>query len=102
MLYRMRESDGNHYVSGNWIVPARPARQLGPADIKMIPGALVEIDGHKLPVSWQIAIPQLSLSIECRALNERAWNGTSFAYWEGPIGFSGSHTGVGYLELTGY
>jgi predicted secreted hydrolase len=102
MLYRMRESDGNHYASGNWIVPARPARQLGPADIKMIPGALVEIDDHKLPASWQIAIPQLSLSIECRALNERAWNGTSFAYWEGPIGFSGSHTGVGYLELTGY
>jgi predicted secreted hydrolase len=28
--------------------------------------------------------------------------GTSFAYWEGPIAFSGSHSGVGYLELTGY
>ena len=28
--------------------------------------------------------------------------GTSFAYWEGPINFPGSHTGVGYLELTGY
>jgi predicted secreted hydrolase len=28
--------------------------------------------------------------------------GTSFAYWEGPISFAGSHSGVGYLELTGY
>ena len=28
--------------------------------------------------------------------------GTSFAYWEGPITFSGSHRGLGYLELTGY
>jgi predicted secreted hydrolase len=28
--------------------------------------------------------------------------GTSFAYWEGPISFRGSHTGIGYLELTGY
>jgi predicted secreted hydrolase len=27
---------------------------------------------------------------------------TSFPYWEGPISFSGSHSGVGYLEMTGY
>jgi predicted secreted hydrolase len=102
MLYRMRQNDGNHYVSGNWIVPDGTARQLGPDDIKMTPGTPVEIDGHKLPVAWQIAIPQLALSIECRALNERAWMGTSFAYWEGPISFNGSHAGVGYLEMTGY
>jgi predicted secreted hydrolase len=102
MLYRMRQNDGNHYVSGNWIDPDGPARQLGPADLQMRPGAPVDIDGHKLPAAWQIEIPLLSLSIECRALNERAWNGTSFAYWEGPISFSGSHAGVGYLEMTGY
>ncbi len=102
MLYRMRQSDGNDYVSGNWIVPDGPARQLGPADIRMIPGAPINIDGRKLPVAWRIEIPSLSLSIECSALNDRAWMGTSFAYWEGPIGFSGSHAGVGYLELTGY
>ena len=28
--------------------------------------------------------------------------GTSFPYWEGPISFAGSHTGLGYLEMTGY
>jgi len=27
---------------------------------------------------------------------------TSFPYWEGPISFAGSHSGVGYLEMTGY
>ena len=102
MLYRMRQSDGNDYVSGNWIVPDGPARQLGPAEIKMTPGAPVDINGHKLPVAWQIEIPSLSLSIECAALNDRAWNGTSFAYWEGPISFAGSHAGIGYLEMTGY
>ena len=102
MLYRMRQNDGNHYVSGNWIVPDGPARQFGPSDIRMIPGAPIDIDGHKLPVAWQIAIPSLSLAIECAALNERAWMGTSFAYWEGPISFKGSHAGVGYLEMTGY
>jgi predicted secreted hydrolase len=102
MLYRMRQTDGNDYVSGNWIVPAGPARPLAPADIRMIPGAAVDIDGHKLPVSWQIAIPSLALSIATSALNRRAWMGTRFAYWEGPISFAGSHSGIGYLELTGY
>jgi len=102
MLYRMRQTDGNHYVSGNWIVPDGPARQLGPGDINMAPGAPIDIDGHKLSVTWHIAIPALSLSIECTALNDRAWMGTSFAYWEGPINFTGSHSGVGYLEMTGY
>ena len=28
--------------------------------------------------------------------------GTSFPYWEGPISISGTHSGRGYLEMTGY
>jgi predicted secreted hydrolase len=27
---------------------------------------------------------------------------TSFPYWEGPISFRGTHSGVAYLEMTGY
>jgi predicted secreted hydrolase len=26
----------------------------------------------------------------------------SLPYWEGPVRFSGSHQGMGYLEMTGY
>jgi predicted secreted hydrolase len=44
----------------------------------------------------------MALAIECRPLNPRSWMGTSFPYWEGPISFAGSHTGLGYLEMTGY
>jgi len=47
-------------------------------------------------------IPSLALSIDCAPLNAKSWMRTSFSYWEGPIGFAGSHSGVGYLELTGY
>ena len=53
-------------------------------------------------MQWQIAIPSLRLAIETTPLNPAAWMGTSFPYWEGPIDFHGSHTGVGYLEMTGY
>ena len=26
----------------------------------------------------------------------------SIPYWEGPVAVSGSHSGLGYLEMTGY
>jgi predicted secreted hydrolase len=102
MLYRLRQSDGHDYSPGNWILPDGTNRQIASADIRMTPKSLTEIAGRKLPVAWDIAIPELSLSIECVALNPDSWMGTSFPYWEGPIHFHGSHSGVGYLEMTGY
>ena len=68
----------------------------------MTPTATADVAGRKLPVEWQIAIPSRSFSIACKPLNPRAWIGTGFSYWEGPLSFAGSHDGVGYLELTGY
>jgi predicted secreted hydrolase len=102
MLYRMRQNDGQHYGSGKWVARDGRAEQLASADIAMTPLVVTEIEGRKIPTSWRIAVPKMALSIECTPLNARSWMGTSFPYWEGPISFSGSHAGVGYLEMTGY
>jgi predicted secreted hydrolase len=101
MLYRMRQTDGQHYGSGKWIAPGK-TELLASADISMTPLAFTGIEKRKIPTTWRIAIPRMALSIECTPLNARSWMGTSFPYWEGPIRFAGSHTGVGYLEMTGY
>jgi predicted secreted hydrolase len=102
MLYRMRQKDGNNYISGTFISADGATRQLTSADVAMTPKETVEIDGRKLPVHWAVAIPSLELAIRAVPLNPRAWMGTGFSYWEGPISFHGTHMGVGYLELTGY
>lgn len=102
MLYRLRQTDGKHYASGNWILPDGKTRQIASAEIAMTPKTLTEIAGRKIPVAWDIAISSLALAIACVPLNPRSWMGTSFPYWEGPISFGGSHSGVGYLEMTGY
>jgi predicted secreted hydrolase len=102
MLYRLRQTDGKNYASGNWILPDGKTRQIASADVTLTPKALTELEGRKLPTTWDITIPQLSISIECAPLNANSWMGTSFPYWEGPISFRGSHSGVGYLEMTGY
>jgi predicted secreted hydrolase len=103
MLYRMRENSGKHYASGNWMSPNIGKNvQLATADIKMTPLGTTDIAGRTVPTSWHVEIPKANLSIDCKPLNPKCWMGTSFAYWEGPIRFVGSHDGVGYLELTGY
>jgi predicted secreted hydrolase len=102
MLYRLRQTDGKNYASGNWILPDGTSRQIASDDITMMPKNFTAIANRKLPITWDIAIPTLALRIECVPLNAESWMGTSFPYWEGPISFAGSHKGVGYLEMTGY
>jgi predicted secreted hydrolase len=102
MLFRLRQTDGHHYRSGNWISPDGKTLEIASDDIDITPKTFTEIAGRKIPIAWSIAIPVRALTIECVSLNAGSWMGTSFPYWEGPISFGGSHTGVGYLEMTGY
>src|SRR3954451_8872466 len=65
MLYRMRQTDGNHYGSGKWIARDGNTELLASADITFTPQAFTEIAGRKIPTPWQIAIPRLALTIVC-------------------------------------
>lgn len=102
MLFRLRRADGHHFISGNWFSPDGSSRQMASSEIAMMPKASTEIAGRSIPTTWDIAISALALSISCVPVNAKCWMGTRFPYWEGPIQFSGSHSGVGYLEMTGY
>lgn len=102
MLFRLRQTDGSSYCSGNWILPQGKSGQILPTEINLTPMASTDIAGRKLPTAWRIGIPSHGLNVETTPLNPASWMGTSFPYWEGPIRFQGSHAGVGYLEMTGY
>jgi predicted secreted hydrolase len=102
MLFRLRQTDGRNYFSGNWIGTDGTSVQIASADITMAPTASTAIENRKVPTGWSIAVASRDLKIETTPLNARSWMGTSFPYWEGPISFRGSHRGVGYLEMTGY
>ena len=102
MLYRLRQKDGHNDLYGNWIEPDGRSIEIASADNSMTPAAFTDLEGRRIPTAWRLAIPSRSLTIECVPLNPRSWMGTSFPYWEGPISFKGSHSGLGYLEMTGY
>jgi predicted secreted hydrolase len=102
MLYRARQKDGHNNLFGNWIGSDSHSVEIASADNSLTPTTLTDIEGRKVPAGWSVAIPAHGLRIECVPLNAKSWMGTSFPYWEGPISFGGSHSGVGYLEMTGY
>jgi predicted secreted hydrolase len=102
MLFRLRHADGEHFFAGNWIGVDGQSVPLDPHDIIMTPTAVTNIDHRAVPTAWKISIPSRKLEIASASLNPRSWMDTHFKYWEGPISVNGSHTGVGYLEMTGY
>lgn len=101
MAFRLRD-DQDGYVSANWIsADGRTTPLLGTA-VLMEPVRRATVNGRQMPVAWRIRIPEKSVDIITQPLNDQSWMTTSTPYWEGPIAFKGTTSGVGYLEMTGY
>lgn len=73
-----------------------------PNDIKMTPLKWQHTVNGDYPVSWQVKIPSENIDLTITPLNPNSAMPLSTPYWEGPVQLSGSHTGTGYMELTGY
>lgn len=101
MLFRLRGA--RDYFSGNWIAADGATHLLAGDDIALEPLAETMIGEHKTPTRWRVKVKSLGFDIETTPLNPQSWNGgTSSSYWEGPISFTGTQSGEGYLEMTGY
>lgn len=100
MLFRLRGA--TDYLSGNWIGRDGTTNLLARDDISLEPVAQTTIGERRLPTRWRLRVKSRGLDIETAPLNAQSWMGTDFPYWEGPIAFSGSQSGEGYLEMTGY
>jgi predicted secreted hydrolase len=60
------------------------------------------IQGRDYPTEWQLKISSQQINLTISALNPNAKMPLSVSYWEGPVMIEGSHSGSGYMELTGY
>jgi predicted secreted hydrolase len=56
----------------------------------------------RYPSEWHFQLPKESIDLKLRPLVADQEMRLSFTYWEGAVEISGSHSGVGYIELTGY
>jgi predicted secreted hydrolase len=100
MLFRLRGARA--YLSGNWIGRDGATALLAGDDISLEPLATTTIGVSAVPTRWRLRVKSRGLDIETTPLNPVSWMGTTSAYWEGPISFTGSQKGEGYLEMTGY
>lgn len=104
MLFQLRESNGEQpgFYSARRMYPDGRGENIASSEITMKPSEFHQIDEARYPVAWNIVIPNQRIDLNVRALNMEAKMPLSIPYWEGPVFFNGSHSGEGYMELTGY
>ncbi|PUB18444.1 lipocalin-like domain-containing protein [Yoonia sediminilitoris] len=102
MGFRLQQTDGNSYTSATWIAPDGATTAFPDGAFTADPGETYQTKGGEVPVSWAVSLPAKGVNVTVDAINPDAWMTTSVPYWEGPVRVSGSHTGTGYLEMTGY
>ncbi len=110
MVYRLRREDGSPdpHSSGTLVRADGSTRRLGVDEVVLDPTAwwTSPVTGGRYPSGWRIAVPSERLDLEVAPLVPAAEldgrGSTGVVYWEGPVEVTGSHSGEGYAELTGY
>lgn len=110
MLYRLRRKDGSigPYSSGTYVDQKGRSKHLRLHEMELHPGRTWKSVQTKAayPVAWRVRVPSLGIDVEVTTrLDSQELAGgssTSPVYWEGAVETRGSHTGRGYLEMTGY
>ena len=108
MIFRVRDNENGDFYSGTYIYNKNKKINLNGKDIEMIPLTYntglnnLNKKSWKVPTSWRVIVKKHEIDLTLKALNKNAYVDTVIPYWEGPVSFTGSHKGFGYLEMTGY
>ncbi len=105
MYYQLRDSAGmaGAFSRGSLVGSDGEVKTLSPGQVKLTPLRHWQAgDGTEYPVAWRLQVSEPSLDFEVQAMFDDQRMEHSVRYWEGAVDVSGSHTGRGYLELSGY
>jgi len=103
MGFQVRAVEGPPFTYASWISSDGTVTTAPPGALHMTPlSTALMPNGADVPVAWRLEWPERGLDAEIMAVNPESWMALSIAYWEGPVHLRGSHSGRGYLEMTGY
>ena len=102
MAFQLRDRKRSQFNSATWIAADGTTMAYGTGALLATPVRSRTVAGRKIPTVWALQLPDRNLDIRLSAINPNAWMDVSVPYWEGPIRVEGSHSGRGYLEMTGY
>ena len=101
MGFRLRDASAG-FTAATWIgADGKPEPQTS-GSLKVTPLETATVAGRTLPMRWRVELAAHGVDVTTTALNPNAWMTTQIPYWEGPVSFTGSQTGEGYVEMTGY
>jgi predicted secreted hydrolase len=98
MLFRLRRKDGSidPYSAGTFVNAAGNSTHLTSKDFVLTPR---DRKYGPYPIEWRVEVPSLGVEVRVATrLDAQELTG----YWEGAIDITGTRTGMGYLEMTGY
>jgi len=101
MGFVLRGAAGD-YSSASWITAEGAVTAYPDGSFAARPLSEAAVAGRDVPVRWQVTLPEQGIDVTVSAINPDAWMDVLVPYWEGPVTVEGSHTGRGYLEMTGY
>ncbi len=106
MLYQLRLKQGgmDPYSAGSLIDRQGQVTPLKYSDFQITPQGQWKspTTGTVYPSGWAVAIPSQGLNLTVKPYQPNQELPLTFAYWEGAVQVTGSATGQGYVELTGY
>jgi predicted secreted hydrolase len=110
MLYLIRQPDGSYTTeAGSFITLMGETVELKNQDFEVKASKTTwtsQATGAVYPLEWQVSVPRYAIDIGIKPIipdqemDTRA--STGIVYWEGAVEVLGSHSGVGYVELTNY
>lgn len=102
MAFALRDDTSTPFTSATYIEADGTTQSYGNGALTLTPLQTTQVAGREVPTHWRLEFPDRAIDITTTPLNATSWMDTSFPYWEGPITFTGTHDGRGYLEMTGY
>ena len=109
MNENMKNSTSKHseiFTTASYIAKNGTKETIDQANVSITPTAYETINEgespRSVPTAWRIQIPEKDIDLSIRPFKESQWNNSLFPYYEGRVEIKGSHSGSGFMELTGY
>jgi len=105
MFYRMRGIDGKAQKFSKGVLVEKNGHivELSLDNVNLDTEAFWrDPQGNAYPVKWRLRVDDYDLNLIVEAFFNDQLMPHSVHYWEGAVKVSGSHSGRGYMELSGY
>ncbi|MEE3026160.1 MAG: lipocalin-like domain-containing protein [Pseudomonadota bacterium] len=109
MNENMKNSKSKHseiFTTASYIAENGTKETIDQANVSITPMAYETINEggvpRAVPTIWRIQIPIKDIDVTVKPFKENQWNNSLFPYYEGRVEIKGSHSGSGFMELTGY